>query len=86
MPAEVTIYTNPGCPHCQQLKQHLTRHQVAFTDRDVTHDPAAMDDLRRIDAPGVPVIRVGEEVLIGFNPDRLDAALRANGVAAHPPG
>lgn len=38
--AEVTIYTTDYCPYCVRAKKLLERKRVAFTEVDVTHDPA----------------------------------------------
>jgi glutaredoxin 3 len=81
MPA-IEIYTDPQCPHCQQLKQYLGQHDLEFTDHDVTREEAAVEEMRRIDAPGVPVIRIGGETLIGFDPERLGDALQRSGAAS----
>ena len=36
----VEIYTTPICPYCHAAKQLLTRKGVAFTEIDVSRDPA----------------------------------------------
>ena len=73
--ADVVTFTNPACPHCQRLKAYLSGRGVSYTDRDVTQDDEARTELARMDAPGVPVIRVGDETVIGFDQGRLDQLL-----------
>lgn len=36
----VEIYTTPTCPYCMAAKRLLTRKGVAFTEIDVSRDPA----------------------------------------------
>ena len=36
----VEIYTTPTCPYCVAAKRLLTKKGVAFTDIDVSRDPA----------------------------------------------
>ena len=36
----VEIYTTPACPYCHAAKRLLTRKGVAFTEIDVSRDPA----------------------------------------------
>lgn len=36
----VEIYTTPICPYCMAAKRLLTRKGVAFTEIDVSRDPA----------------------------------------------
>lgn len=80
MSVEVVAYTDPNCPHCRRLKEYLGRQNVRFENRDVTADPQAADDLRAMNAPGVPVVKVGDEVVVGFDRARLDEALKAHDV------
>ena len=46
----------------------------------MTADPRASDELRSMNAPGVPVVKVGDEVVVGFDRARLDEVLKAHGV------
>ncbi len=49
---------------------------VAFTDIDVVNDVAGRDDLiRRTGQTAVPVIVVGDEVVVGFDRPRLSQLL-----------
>ncbi|THD85446.1 glutaredoxin 3 [Aliigemmobacter aestuarii] len=36
----VEIYTTPTCPYCHAAKRLLTKKGVAFTEIDVSRDPA----------------------------------------------
>ena len=45
-------------------------------ERDITTDPAAVQDLtERYGSHSTPTLVIGEEVMIGFNPERLDEIL-----------
>lgn len=51
-----------------------------FDERDVTHDPAAVRDLtQKYKSRSTPTLVIGpadkEEVMIGFDPDRLEQLL-----------
>ncbi len=37
---EITIYTTPLCPYCQMAKGLLRKKNAAFTEIDVSGDPA----------------------------------------------
>jgi glutaredoxin-like YruB-family protein len=71
----VLLYSQPGCPPCIAAKQFLKARQVAFEYKDVQADPAALRELTDLNSRSTPTIVVGEEVMIGFDPDRLDALL-----------
>jgi glutaredoxin len=79
---EVIAYTDPGCPHCRRLKEYLHSHHIPFRNRDVSSDASAVAELQQMNAPGVPVVRVGDDTVVGFNPDRLEELLRSHGIAA----
>jgi glutaredoxin 3 len=70
-------------------KEFLSRRGVPYMERDVSRDPTALADMQRCSGQmGVPVITVGNEVIVGFNAPRLEQALKnANGrkAVARPP-
>lgn len=39
MPAEIEIYTRPGCGYCSAAKSLLTRKKAAFKEFDVSVEP-----------------------------------------------
>ncbi|HUA54514.1 MAG TPA: glutaredoxin 3 [Candidatus Sulfotelmatobacter sp.] len=43
--ANVEIYTTPICPYCASAKRLLTEKKVAFTEIDVSRDPAKRDEM-----------------------------------------
>jgi glutaredoxin 3 len=68
---EVTIYTNVGCSACHQAKEFLSQHNVSFVERNLADDPAARDELINLGFRAVPVIRAGNETMLGFSPVKL---------------
>jgi glutaredoxin len=73
----VVLYSQPGCPPCSAAKRFLAARGVAFEYRDVQADPAALRELVALQSRSTPTIVVGEDVMIGFDPDRLVAMLEA---------
>ena len=68
----VTIYSTPTCHFCHMTKDYLTAHNVPFTDYDVAHDLAKRQEMiQKSGQMGVPVIYVGDELVMGFDEDRL---------------
>jgi len=61
---------------CNKAKEYLSQKQVAFQDRDITADPSALDELKRIGYMTTPVIQIDGSVIVGFDQDKIDAALR----------
>ena len=72
----VTVYSTPTCPYCHKVKDYLKQKNVTFTDFDVASDKEARDVMiRKSGQMGVPVIDVDGQIVVGFNPARLDALL-----------
>ncbi len=66
-------------------KEFLSQKGVPYQEKDVSRDRAAAQEMvRRSGQQGVPVITVGDEVIVGFDRPRLEQALawRGNGGAA----
>ena len=72
---QVVLYGQPGCPPCVAAKQFLKARQVEFEYKDVQADPGALRELVRLNSRSTPTIVVGDEVMIGFDPERLEAML-----------
>jgi glutaredoxin len=72
---KVTMYTLSTCPWCRKTKKFFTEHHVPFefTDYDLA-DPATQDKImRELEAEGVngfPFVRIGDQVVEGYQPDR----------------
>lgn len=78
MGLNVTLYGKPDCPHCRMAKEYLTERGVAYRERDVVNDPAALQEVQRLGAPGVPVIVIDEQAVLGFDKIRLDDLLKSH--------
>lgn len=72
----VVIYTTPTCGYCYMAKEFLSQRGVPFVEKDVSRNPvAAQEMVRRSGQRGVPVIVVGDRVIVGFNRPLLEEAL-----------
>ncbi|MEW6142009.1 MAG: PDZ domain-containing protein [Chloroflexota bacterium] len=66
-------------------KNFLRERGIQFTERDVSQDSAAANEMvGRSGQMGVPVIIVDEEVVIGFDRERLDSLI-LRGTVSRPP-
>ncbi len=73
---QVTIYSAPWCAFCHMAKNYLTNKKVSFQDIDVEKDQqAARDVFNKTGQAGIPVIEIGDAVIIGFDRPRIDSAL-----------
>ena len=57
------------------MKEFLHTKGVAFTERDVTQDDAAFDDVMRMGFAATPVTMIDGVAVVGFNTARLEQLL-----------
>lgn len=81
----VTVFVRPGDPASEATLRYLDQRGVTYTKRDVLTDPSATAILfGRLGRVVVPVVQVGERVLVGHDPVQLARFLpRADGEEAH---
>jgi glutaredoxin len=86
----VIIYGASWCHPCHEAADYLKARGVPYVLKDIEADPGASAEmsqkLQRVGRRGgsIPVIDVGGEILIGFNPGALDQALAASGSGVKP--
>lgn len=70
--SKVIIYSTPTCPYCIRAKQWLKDNNIEYEDFDVSQNEENRNKLIEITGrTAVPVIIAGNEMVIGFNKDRL---------------
>ena len=76
MQKQVTIYSTPTCHFCQMAKQFFTDSKVEYTNKDVATDGNARNEMiEKSGQMGVPVIFIGDEMIIGFDEDKIRESL-----------
>lgn len=69
----VTVYSTQNCPYCRMAKAFLEKHNVQYESLDVGNDTVAAQKMIELSGQrGVPVIMVDDEVIVGFDSDRLN--------------
>ncbi len=69
----VTVYYTQNCPYCRMAKAYLDRHGVEYMAIDVGSDREQAEKMVRLSGQyGVPVITVDDEVIVGFDAERLN--------------
>ena len=61
------------------VKVYLSRKGLEFTERNVSEDDAARDDLLAMGLRSTPVTVIGGQNVVGYSPPKLEAALKAAG-------
>jgi arsenate reductase-like glutaredoxin family protein len=57
------------------VKAYLSQKGVPFQVRDIRQDPTALKDLMNLQVMSTPAVRIGSQVIVGFNPRKIDRAL-----------
>ncbi len=72
----VTIYSTPVCHFCHAAKEFFNEHNIAFTEFDVAGDQAKRQEMIEMTGQmGVPVIRIDNDVVVGFDEDKVKELL-----------
>lgn len=61
---------------CGKVKEFLSQNTVAFTDRNIAADEAALNELEKLGYMTTPVTVIEGEVVIGFDAPRLRSLLQ----------
>ncbi|PKL69718.1 MAG: glutaredoxin [Methanomicrobiales archaeon HGW-Methanomicrobiales-1] len=70
---KVTVYSTQNCPYCRMAKAFLDKHGVPYESIDVGADNEAAKKMIDLSGQrGVPVIIVDDEVIVGFDSERLN--------------
>lgn len=68
----VTVYSTKNCPYCRMVKAFLDNHGIPFQDVDVAEDKEAAKKMVEASGQfGVPVVVWGDEVVVGFDAEKL---------------
>jgi alkyl hydroperoxide reductase subunit F len=73
MMSKVTVYSTQTCQYCRMAKAFLEKHGVPYENIDVGSDNKAAEKMVELSGQrGVPVIVIDDEVIVGFDSQRLN--------------
>ena len=76
MDKNVLIYSTPTCHFCHAAKDFFTANNVAFQDFNVAIDLEKRKEMVDMTGQmGVPVIRIGDDVIVGFDEAKIKELL-----------
>ncbi len=77
MDTQVTIYSTPSCHFCHAAKDFFDEHGVKYEDIDVAANLEARKEMVDMTGQmGVPVIRIGDDVVVGFDEYKVRELLK----------
>ena len=72
----VIVYSTTSCPYCNRAKDYFKANNVEYTDYNVGEDQAKGQEMvQKSGQMGVPVIDINGSIIIGFDKERINAAL-----------
>jgi glutaredoxin 3 len=77
---KIKIYSTPFCGYCKMAKDFFDRNGFSYEEVDVSIDEeAAKNMVTRTNQMGVPVIEIGDDIIVGFNKPQIEEILAKAG-------
>jgi glutaredoxin 3 len=68
----VAIYSTPTCHFCGMTKEFFKANNVEYVEHDVASDVEKRKEMiEKSGQMGVPVITIGENVIVGYDEEEL---------------
>ncbi len=68
----IRVFSTPTCVYCIVLKRWLDEKGVNYNEIDVSQDEEAQKEMvQKTGQMGVPVIMIDEEVVVGFDKEKI---------------
>ena len=75
---EIKVYSTPTCPWCRKAKEYLESKGVNYENYNVAEERDKLQEMVDLSGQrGVPVLKIGDEIIVGFNQPKIDQALAA---------
>lgn len=73
----VRLFSTPTCPYCKTLKRFLEEKDIPFDVVDISEDLGAQNEvIEKTQQSTVPVIRIDEEYIVGFDRKKIVELLK----------
>lgn len=80
--SKVVLFSTSGCPWCRRAKRYFKENRIPFREVNVEKDAeAARDIVRRTGQTGVPVIKIGQRWIVGFDRPTIERELERRRLA-----
>lgn len=76
---KVSIYSTPTCQYCTMAKDFFKENNIEYSEFDVSSDKDKRAEMiEKSGQMGVPVISINDEMIVGFNKEKLSNLLGIN--------
>lgn len=73
---DIKVFTTPTCPYCTKIKQWLDENGHDYEEYNVADDKEkAKEMIEKTGQRGVPQTFIGDEAVVGFQPDKIQQAI-----------
>ena len=73
----VIVYSSPTCQFCNEVKEYFRIKKIKFTEYDVSvNKEKAAEMIKKTGRTSVPVLDINGTIIIGFDRDAIEVALR----------
>ena len=74
---KITVYTSPSCHWCRVAKRYLEEKGLPYREIDIIANKRGRQEMARMTGQyGVPVIRVGERAMTGWDKAEFERLLK----------
>ncbi len=74
--SKVVLFSTSTCSWCRRAKRYFRERRVPFKEINLERDQkAARDVIRKTGQTGVPVIKIGNRWIVGFDKERIEKEL-----------
>ncbi|MBK5241355.1 glutaredoxin family protein [Clostridium sp.] len=72
---KVVIYTSTSCMFCHAAKDFFKENNIVYTEYNISEDKEAKKELIKKGYRSVPIIKVDDTELVGFDKDLISSLL-----------
>ncbi len=73
---KVDIYVTSWCGYCRKLERFLKSRSIPYTRHDIEKSSSARQTHLKMGGGGVPVVKVGSDIIRGYSPDAILRSLK----------
>ena len=73
---KIILYTTPNSHFCDLAREYFNERAISFEEIDISRDKAGAAEMAKISEQfSVPVIKIDNEIIVGFDEKRIHEAL-----------
>ncbi len=73
---QVDIYVTSWCGYCRKLESFLKSKSIPYNRHDIEKSSSARQAHLKMGGGGIPVVKIGSEIIRGYSPDAILRSLK----------